>query len=414
MAGFATRRVWRAVWGAAMALSCGVAALAESPRGTLFIMGGAVSSRNQPLWSEFARLANGARRSVAVIPTASPVPGELEREFMAQLRSLGLTPFFVPCSPLLPGSDARQVAADAEWAERVRQADAVYLGGGDQARYRRFLYDERDEETPLLQAVRHVYLRGGVVAGTSAGAAVMSRLMFVEGESLRVLQQGARWRIEMDRGFGFLPSELLVDQHFLARGRVGRLLVAMAQHHFSLGVGVDEDTAVVIEGTKRLSVVGQHGVLIADGSTANWDRDEERFGCRDVTLHYLSHGDSFDFESREPLPSAEKAAGRLVDPRSVNFEPWYRAAQFHSDILAATRLRETLIRLVDSPHDEAFGLAFDPRAAQSGPAMGFEFRFQRGAHAASWRAADSTGDLYLVRDVRLDVRPVTFQFPLYR
>jgi len=384
------------------------------PMGTLMMIGGAHRLSNTMLWSELARLARGRRGRVAVFPTAYSEPAEIENSFLPHLRSLGLDPFMVPASPFLKQPDYRRIVVDPEWVARVRDADAVYLCGGDQARYRQVLIDDQGRETPLLQAIRHVYQRGGLVAGSSAGTAVMSRLMFIDGEVLAVMQHGARMGSEVERGLGLMPEQWMVDQHFLARGRLGRMLVAMLSHQLPYGLGIDENTALIVEQGRRGRVVGERGVLVADASSIETDPAEARFDCRNVALHFLSHGDAIDLDSRRITPGREKRDEHRVDYGRPDFKPTYTLKQFYSDILANMRVKELMYKLVDSPHDEAFGIAFDASAARTGPTEGFEFRFYRNQETTGWASSEAPGDPHTIVGVRLDIRPVRFQGPLYR
>lgn len=405
------------VCGCCLLLPAAVASAEEpaAPRGSLMLIGGSERDSNELLWSELTRLAGGKGGKVAVFPTASSFPERTGRLFAAHLRTQGLEPFVVPASPFLPDVDDRQVVRDPEWIERVRGADAVFLAGGEQARYRQVLVGEDGVETPLLQAIRHVYQRGGLVAGTSAGTAVMSRIMFIDAEQiLPVLQHGARMGREVDRGLGFLPADWFVDQHFLTRGRFGRSLVAMQTYGFPYGLGIDEDTALVIEQGQRARVVGYRGVVVMDASTAVIDSDEPRFNTRNILLHYLSHGDTLDLRRRQVGVATQKRDEHRIDPRAPGFKPYYQHKQFYSDIFGNTQLLDLMYKLVDSPHEEAIGLAFDGAAAREGSTPGFEFRFQRGPGTVSWESPEAIGDPYTVLNVRLDIRPIAIQGPLYR
>jgi cyanophycinase len=405
------------VWGCCLLLSATVASAEESeaPRGSLMLIGGSERDSNELLWSELARLAGGRGGTVAVFATASSFPERTGRLFAAHLRTLGLDPFVVPASPLLTGVDHRQIVRDPEWIDRVKHADAVFLAGGEQARYREVLVDDDGAETPLLQAIRHVYQRGGLVAGTSAGTAVMSRVMFIDAEQiLPVLQHGARMGREVDRGLGFLPADWFVDQHFLTRGRFGRSLVAMQTYSFPYGLGIDEDTALVIEQGQRARVVGYRGVVVMDASAAVIDSDEPRFNTGNVLLHYLSHGDTLDLRGRQVDVAPQKRDEHRIDPQAPGFKAYYQHKQFSNDVFGNTQLLDLMYKLVDSPHDEALGLAFDGAAAREGSTPGFEFRFRRGPGTVSWDSPEAIGDPYTVLNIRLDIRPITIQGPLYR
>lgn len=392
------------------------AAHAEAdPHGALMLLGGGERDGNTLIWSELVRLAGGAGRKVAVFPTASDYPERTGRLFAEHLQGLGLDAFIVPASPLFQSPDVRQVVRDPEWVERVRAADVVFLTGGEQRRYRQTLVEGGGRETPLLQAIRDVHRRGGLIAGTSAGMAVMSRVMFVDAERIfPVLRDGARMHREVDLGLGLMPDDWFVDQHFLARGRFGRALVAMQTYGFPLGLGVDEDTAVVIEHGRRARVLGYRGAVLLDASDAERDPNESRFHWRNVRLHYLSHGDEFDLRTLDVTVGPEKRDEFKIDPRQPNFKPYYRHRQFYNDIFANTTLLDLMYKLVDSPHEEAWGLSFDGEAALSGPTLGFELRFRRLADAVSWDSPTTPGDPNTVLNIRLDVRPVEIQGPLYR
>src|SRR5579863_3938729 len=190
----------------------------NAPRGRLMLLGGSERGDNLVLWSELARLAgaNGAsdkRARVAVFPTGSRIPERSGAAHSKHLQSLRLDPFVVPAVVTAERADQYQVATDAQWIQRVRRADAVFLSGGNQARYRQVLVDEQGRDTPLLEAIRHVYRRGGLIAGTSAGAAVMSRVMYVDADYvLPVMLHGAHHGKGLAEGFGLVPQDWFIDQ----------------------------------------------------------------------------------------------------------------------------------------------------------------------------------------------------------
>jgi cyanophycinase len=383
------------------------------PRGTLLLMGGAERDDNHLLWSELVHLAGGKGARVAVFPTGGHDPERSGAAISDRLQKLGLDPFVVPAA-LLPDADHRRVVRDPRWVERVRQADAVFLGPGRQSRYRQVLIDDAGKNTPLLDAILHVHQRGGLVAGTSAGTAVMSRLMYVDADFvLPVLLNGVHKGKEVDDGFGLVRGDWFIDQHCLVRGRFARALVAMQSHEIPFGLGIDEDTAVVIEKGRTARVVGYRGAMVFDLSEATQNRTIGRFNLQNVRLSFLSHGDRIDLATREVTVAPEKAAHDKIDPQTPGFEPYYKQRLFFNDILGNTVLLDLMYKLVDSPHDEAVGLAFDGVAAKSGDTPGFEFRFYRGKGTVSWDSHQSHGDPHTVSNVYLDIRPITVHGPLY-
>ena len=184
--------------------------------------------------------------------------------------------------------------------EVFADAAGVFFTGGDQLRI-----SSQIAGTPIEQAVRDLHARGGLVAGTSAGASVMSDTMLVKGTSRVSHRIGD---LHMAPGLG-LMSHAIIDQHFAERGRIGRLLGAVAQNPRVLGVGIDEDTAILVEG-HSFRVIGSGAVTVVDGlgvthSNIAEARPERTLSLHDVRLHALAAGDSYDFEARKPSGPSE-------------------------------------------------------------------------------------------------------------
>lgn len=383
------------------------------PRGNLLLMGGSERDDNHVVWSELVRLSGGKGARVAVFPTASIHPERSGAAVADHLRILGLDPFVVP-AVVSNKNDQRQVAGDPQWVERVRQADAVYLASGSQIRYREALVDDLGKNTPLLEAIRHVHQRGGLVVGSSAGTAVMSRVMYVNADYvLPLLLNGVRKGKELDDGFGLVPGDWFIDQHCLVRGRFARDLVAMQSCDIPYGLGIDEDSAVVIEAGRTARVVGYRGAVVLNLSESTQNRKTGRFNLQKAKLSFLSHGDQIDLATREVRVAPEKLPQEKIDPRRPGFKPYYEQRLFFNDILGNTALVDLMYKLVDSPHDEAIGLAFDGIAARRGDTPGFEFKFYRGHDTVSWDSQHAHGDSHTVENIYLDIRPITIHGPLY-
>jgi cyanophycinase len=392
----------------------GTGTTAPLPKGHLLLMGGAERDDNHLLWSELVRLAGGQGARIAVFTTASTNPERSAAAISEHLRELGLDPFVVPVSAVLPQADRGGTFESSPWVERVRAANAVFLGAGAQAKYRQELIDPQGKGTSLLEAIRHVYQRGGLVAGTSAGAAVMSRVMYVEADFvLPVLLNGARKGTELDDGFGLVPSDWFIDQHCLVRGRFARALVAMQSCQLPFGLGIDEDSGVVVEAGRTARVIGYRGAVVLDLSSAVRKPEVDGFNLQKARLSFLSHGDRIDLATREIKVAAEKPADDKIDPAQPGFKPYYEHRLFFNDILANTTLVDLMYKLVDGPHDEAIGLAFDGIAARRGDTPGFEFKFYRGRDTVSWDSRHARGDPHTVQNVYLDIRPIVVRGPLY-
>jgi cyanophycinase len=177
-------------------------------------------------------------------------------------------------------------------------ATGVFFTGGDQLKITSQLGD-----TPMYSRVQEIYEAGGVIAGTSAGASAMSETMLVANNG------EASYRIKsallMAPGLGF-AQDMLIDQHFAERGRMARLIGAVTQSPRVLGVGIDEDTAIIVEHNRSFRVLGAGAVYVVDGSTSSYsnigeedsDRTLSSFG---LTVHMMSQGDRFDLETRTPF-----------------------------------------------------------------------------------------------------------------
>ena len=127
------------------------------------------------------------------------------------------------------------------------------------------------QSTPMLEAIWDVYRKGGVVAGTSAGAGIMSTVIFRDAPSIvNILKGRFADGKQVDRGLGFVGPHLFVDQHFLKRGRFGRMIPLMMAKGYKIGLGVDENTAAIIRGDE-IEVIGDRGAMVVDLTDAKSD-----------------------------------------------------------------------------------------------------------------------------------------------
>jgi cyanophycinase len=206
----------------------------------LLIIGGAAGPA---LLGRFVELAGGPQARIVVIATASAVPGAAEAAHHEAFAALGAG----HVEPLRLST--RAAADDEPAAAALRRATGVFFTGGDQERITRLIGG-----TAIDALLRGLVATGDLVlGGTSAGAAMMSATMIVEGDA-----PGVRTA----PGLGFLPG-VLIDQHFAQRHRMNRLLGALALHPDELGLGIDEDTAILTDGD-RCEVLGNGAVTVVD------------------------------------------------------------------------------------------------------------------------------------------------------
>jgi cyanophycinase len=241
---------------------------------------------------EFARRAAGGKIVLATI--ASHQPEGYFAEYQAALADLHdgeLVELYV---------EERRRAGDPDKLDVLDDAAAIFFSGGDQLRITSQIGDTRIEDK-----VRRLYERGGVIAGTSAGASVMSETMLVKGSSKETHRIGD---LHMAPGLG-LVRDVIIDQHFAERGRMGRLLGAVAHNPRVLGLGIDEDTAALLDGDS-FEVIGSGGIYVVDGADVSYCNvaeasAESALSMHDVRVHVLSSGDRFDLKRRRPSPHAD-------------------------------------------------------------------------------------------------------------
>jgi cyanophycinase len=260
----------------------------EDARGPLIIIGGREDREGERvILREVARRLDGGRLVVATVASHEPEGYfDIYRRAFADLGVTDMAELYV---------HDRAETLDGEMVRALDGAGGVFFTGGDQLRISSQIGD-----TPVERRVREIHETGGVIAGTSAGASVMSDTMLVKGSSGESHRIGD---LHMAPGLG-LVRDVIIDQHFAERGRIGRLLGAVAQNPRVLGVGIDEDTAIVVRGG-RFAVVGSGAVYVVDGegvtrSNIAEAEPDRALSMHDVRLHVLSAGDAFDLATRRP------------------------------------------------------------------------------------------------------------------
>jgi cyanophycinase len=243
----------------------------------------------------------------------------------------------------------------------------------------------------------------------------MSATMIRDGEDMMSLLKGTiRPGKEIDRGLGFVGEGLLTDQHFLRRGRIGRLLPVMVATGYTRGLGVEENTAAIVH-NDEVEIVGAGGALFADLERAKSEPKLGAFNLRGARLSFLDRGDRLNLATGDVSPSAGKLADMKLDWKAADFKPQAESVSFQLDMLGNWTIVHAMAALVDSRATELKGLAYDaaPKAGDPLAALGFEFRLYKGDGTVAWFTDASGADAYTIKDVCLDVTPVRMAQPLY-
>jgi len=250
--------------------------LSDAARGTLVLMGGAVEAHDEA-FQQFLRLVDARGGNPIVgLTTASAEPAEAARAWLGDFRRAGATNVRIPI--FQRACDDR----DFEIAAMISDAHAVFLGGGDQVK----LVGALGGSQTLIE-IKTLFRRGGVICGTSAGAAALTELTMAGGE---IDEEGNLVEQYIGPGLGLLGFKTIVDTHFQQRRRLQRLFVVVAQNTELLGLGIDEDTALIVRGHVG-EVVGAGGVTFVDGhQTVRFDNADEIEKGRQLTLSHLRVG----------------------------------------------------------------------------------------------------------------------------
>ncbi len=287
---------------------------------TLLIIGGAEDKIGRSVvLKRFVRLAGGRQSRIVLVPTASSFVDEVVEAYTSVF------------TRLRAGSDlevvhaaSRAAAHDPQLVERLDHSTGVFITGGSQLKLSQYLVG-----TPVGDAIHAAYQRGAVIAGTSAGASVMSRFMISLGEEGLTPRQRSS---QLTAGLGLLEN-VIVDQHFDQRGRYGRLLSLVANSPNLLGMGIDENTATEIRDEHVLTIIGAGSVFILDARSAVTDAPDARRGApllvSGAVVHSLPTGASFDlrevrltgFVERHPDLEVAVGSGRDRGPDGPTPDP---------------------------------------------------------------------------------------------
>jgi cyanophycinase len=261
--------------------------------GHLLVIGGAEDKYNERrILRKFLELAGGDAANILIVPVSSDFPEFAADVYVQAFRRLGVA------NPRVLRATSRQDVVSANADEVLDGVTGVFMTGGDQMRLTSVLGG-----TVFAQKLRKLVSETDLVlAGTSAGAAAMSTAMIVRGDATSHLHKNS---VRISPGLGFLKN-IIIDQHFTERGRISRLITAVSYNPYNLGIGIDENTAIILNKEGLLEVFGAGTVTIVDGSQITYNEiaevdDFQPFSVTGVQIHVLRDGLIYDYFGRHPI-----------------------------------------------------------------------------------------------------------------
>ncbi|NIQ07709.1 MAG: cyanophycinase [Candidatus Korarchaeota archaeon] len=386
----------------------------EANTGSLVIIGGGLNAENEVIYEKILELAGGREEAnIAIIPVASSVPLTVAYKYRSvfeeyhSIENCHLIPIAGVDEEFSLGIDEskwKEYAYSEELAQTILDHNAIFFVGGSQTRISNVLGTEK--APPVLSAIQKLYERGGVIAGSSAGAAIMSETMIGSGESLGALLDGVSSedtfgdptddRVYLTNGLGFIKNAI-IDQHFLQRGRLGRLLRAIMYTNAEYGYGIAEDTAIVFERTdSSFQIMGDGGVIVLDVSS---DVKRDQLPFEGVKINYLTHGDTFDIDRA----SFTVSEGKDIETKD---SPAYETTHFEPDVFAPYAVKNMLTSgLIDNTATSTSGIAFRMKSDTEGDGIQLTFS-ETGTSWGFKGELDFEQSKYTVLNVDLSVHPI--------
>ncbi|MGI6468889.1 MAG: cyanophycinase [Syntrophomonadaceae bacterium] len=266
--------------------------MGDKQKGCLIIIGGAEDRYgDSSILEEVVEYMGGREARIGIITTATERPQEAGEDYREAFLWLGAK------EADILNINTREEANREDIIRRIKNATGFFFTGGDQLRITSILGGTR-----AYVAMASSFRKGTAVAGTSAGASVMSSTMIVEGNSNDAAR---KCTLKMAPGLSFLEGAI-IDQHFDQRGRLGRLMCGVAENPGILGIGIDEDTAIIVFPDNTFRVLGNNAVTVIDGTSIRSTnvselKPDEILTITSATIHILSSGYGFDLKKRQVL-----------------------------------------------------------------------------------------------------------------
>lgn len=266
--------------------------MSEKIGGNLIIIGGAEDKEgDKEILKRVAKYIDSENEKLVIATIATQYPEKSYEKYKSVFTKLGIKNI----DKL--DINSREDAFDSKNINLVKEANLLFFTGGDQLRITSMVGG-----SPIYDAIKSLASNGGLIAGTSAGASVMSDTMIVQGEDD---ESPHKCTLKMSPGLG-LVNNIIIDQHFAQRGRIGRLLTAIAQNPEVLGIGIDEDTAIIVSDKGMAEVIGSGAVYFIDGSCIDYSNVSEQYSQEvlsmfNVKLHVLKEGNRFNLLKKVPF-----------------------------------------------------------------------------------------------------------------
>lgn len=261
----------------------------KSSTGQLIIIGGAEDKEGEcTILREFVRRAGSREAKIVIMTVATSLPGEVGNEYRRIFSDMGVNAIDVV------DTERKEDVDSPRDLEVIENSTGVFFTGGEQSRITDLL-----KGTEIDKLLHQKFIQGLVIGGTSAGAAMMPDIMIVEGEGETNPRVDS---VTLEPGMGFL-SQVAIDQHFAQRGRLGRLISALIQQPAVLGFGIDENTAIAVDGDE-VEVIGEGAVTIVDVSNIEYTNlkeslHDESLAICGAKIHILPRGYRFNLQQRK-------------------------------------------------------------------------------------------------------------------
>lgn len=260
--------------------------------GNLIIIGGAEDKKDKcEILREVVKKCSKSGKPLVILTAATEYPEEVGAEYKNVFKKLSYN------NTRIIHIKDRDDANRQDYCDEILNSSCVFFTGGDQLKITSLIGG-----TDMLEGLKQAYRNGVLIVGTSAGASCVCTTMIVSGMDDN---SPRKCTIKMAPGLDIIRG-VLIDQHFAQRGRIGRLLSAIAQNPEMLGIGIDENTAIVIEKSSILRVIGSGAVTITDGKLLSHTNvseltPDETLALTDVKLHILPNGYKYDIQNRIPI-----------------------------------------------------------------------------------------------------------------